>query len=64
MSPLTSIYTAPNVETQSYGDVEIVTTFGEPQAEYASLHRTAGLIDLPFRGILEVTRPRPAHISQ
>ncbi|MBV8782198.1 MAG: hypothetical protein JO353_12450, partial [Phycisphaerae bacterium] len=42
-------------ETQSYGDIEIVTTFGEPQAEYAALHRTSGLLDLPFRGILEVT---------
>ena len=55
MSLLTHIYTAPNVETQSYGDIEIVTTFGEPQAEYAALHRTAGLIDLPYRGIVEVT---------
>ena len=55
MSTLSHIYDAPTVETQSYGDVPIITTFGEPQAEYTALHRTSGLIDMPFRGVLEVT---------
>ena len=43
-------------EFQPYGEaLEIVSTFGHPQAEYAALHKTAGLMDLPQRGIVEVT---------
>src|SRR4051794_1433362 len=43
-------------EFQPYGEaLEIVATFGQPQAEYAALHKTAGLMDLPQRGIVELT---------
>jgi folate-binding protein YgfZ len=42
-------------ETQAYGDIEIVSTFGEPQAEYAAIRKSCGLMDLPFRGFLELT---------
>src|SRR3954471_24342323 len=43
-------------EFQPYGEaLEIVSTFGQPQAEYAALHKTAGLMDLPQRGIVEVS---------
>src|SRR6185369_617799 len=30
-------------------------TFGEPQAEYSFIRKSAGMIDLPQRGILELT---------
>jgi folate-binding protein YgfZ len=43
-------------EFQPYGQaLEIVSTFGQPQAEYAALHKTAGLMDLPQRGLVELT---------
>ena len=42
-------------ETADYGGVEVVTTFGEPQAEYAAIRKGAGLIDSPQRGALELT---------
>lgn len=35
--------------------IEIVSTYGEIEAEYASLRRSAGLMDLPQRGVLRVT---------
>lgn len=40
---------------QAYDTVDIVSTFGEPQAEYAAIRKTAGLLDLPQRGIIELT---------
>ncbi len=43
------------VETIDYDRIEIVSTFGEPQAEYAAIHKGVGMIDLPQRGILELT---------
>jgi aminomethyltransferase len=42
-------------EFQPYANVEIVSTFGEPQAEYAAIRKGCALIDLPQRGILELT---------
>ncbi len=44
-----------SAEFQAYADVEIVATFGEPQAEYSAIHKAAGIMDLPQRGILELT---------
>ena len=35
--------------------MEIVSTFGEPQAEYAAVRKACGMMDLPQRGILELT---------
>lgn len=43
------------VELQPYDQIEIVSTFGQPQAEYAALRKGCGLVDLPQRGILELT---------
>lgn len=40
-------------EMQGYGDVEIVATYGVPQAEYAAIRKAAGLMDLAQRGVLE-----------
>ena len=45
----------PLVEFQPYDRVEIVGTFGEPQAEYAAIRKSCGLMDLPQRGLLELT---------
>jgi len=42
-------------EFQPYADLEIVTTFGQPEAEYAAVRKGAGLMDLPQRGVLELT---------
>ncbi len=36
-------------------EIEIVSTFGEIEAEYASLRRSAGLMDCPQRGTLRLT---------
>ncbi len=54
-NPLHSLHTQAEAEFQPYADVEIVSTFGEPQAEYAALHKACGMLDLPQRGILELT---------
>src|SRR5213595_544638 len=42
-------------ELQPYANLEIVSTFGEPQAEYSAIHKACGLMDLPQRGVLELT---------
>src|SRR5947209_7433745 len=54
-NPLLPLHQAGEAEFQPYAQVEIVSTFGEPQAEYAALHKACGLMDLPQRGILELT---------
>src|SRR2546423_883928 len=43
-------------EFQPYGqELEIVSTFGQPQAEYSAIRKACAMMDLPQRGILEVT---------
>ena len=54
-NPLHALHVAADAEFQSYGPLEIVSTFGEPPAEYAAVHKSCGLMDLPQRGILELT---------
>ena len=54
-SPLAELHERANAEMQAYDTVDIVSTFGEPQAEYAAIRKTAGLLDLPQRGIIELT---------
>jgi folate-binding protein YgfZ len=46
--------TDAEVETQAYGPIEIVNTYGVPQAEYAAIHKACGLLDETQRGVLEV----------
>ncbi len=53
--PLHDLHEQAEAEFQSYAAWQIVSTFGEPQAEYAALRKGAGLIDLPQRGFLELT---------
>ncbi len=54
-SPLHDLHQQAEAEFQNWGEVEIVQTFGQPQAEYAAIRKAAALIDLPQRGILELT---------
>ena len=55
MSPLHILHENAGAQFQPYGDVTIVSTFGEPQAEYAAIRKSAGLMDLPQRGIIELS---------
>jgi folate-binding protein YgfZ len=54
-NPLLDLHRQPETEFQPYADLEIVSTFGQPEAEYAAIHKSAGLMDLPQRGILELS---------
>jgi aminomethyltransferase len=55
LNPLIDLHRQPEAEFQPYGDVEIVSTFGQPEAEYSAIRKSSGLMDLPQRGILEVS---------
>jgi aminomethyltransferase len=52
---LHGLHQQAEAEFQPYGEVEIVSTFGEPQAEYAAVRKACGLVDLSQRGILELS---------
>ena len=54
-NPLHPVHAQAGAEFQAYADVEIVGTFGEPQAEYSAIRKGCGLLDLPQRGVLELT---------
>src|SRR4051812_49251623 len=54
-NPLHDLHQQAEAEFQSWAEIEIVETFGEPQAEYAFIRKSAGMVDLPQRGILELT---------
>jgi folate-binding protein YgfZ len=53
-NPLYDLHEQASAEFQSYAQLSIVSTFGEPQAEYAAIHKGAALMDQPFRGFLEL----------
>src|SRR5688500_18548493 len=55
MNPLLDLHRQANAETQPYGEIEIVSTFGEVQAEYAAIRKGSGMMDLPQRGFIELT---------
>lgn len=42
-------------EFGDFGGIELVTTFGDVRAEYAAIHKSCGLLDQSWRGVLEVT---------
>ncbi len=54
-NPLYELHQQAGAEFQQYAELPIVSTFGEPQAEYAAIHKGAALMDQPFRGFLELT---------
>ena len=64
-NPLRDLHAAaPLIELQPYDQLEIVSTVGEPQAEYAAIRKSCGLMDCPQRGILELTgRDRLAFLN-
>lgn len=55
MNALEDLHRQGEAEFQPYGDVQIVSTYGAPQAEYAALHKSCALLDWPQRGVLELT---------
>src|SRR5687768_15810634 len=54
-NPLRALHEQAGAEFQAYANLEIVSTFGEPQAEYSAIRKGCGLLDLPQRGVLELT---------
>ncbi|HVT89994.1 MAG TPA: glycine cleavage T C-terminal barrel domain-containing protein [Tepidisphaeraceae bacterium] len=54
-NPLFELHRQAEAEFQNWENVQIVQTFGQPQAEYAVLRKSTALMDLPQRGILELT---------
>lgn len=54
-NPLRPLLEAAGAEWMAYDRLDIVATFGEPQAEYAAFRKGCALIDEPHRGVLELT---------
>ena len=54
-NPLRETHLQAEAELIGHDQIEIVNTFGEPQVEYAALHKGCGLVDLPQRGLLELS---------
>ena len=54
-NPLLAAHQQAEAEFQPYAQVQIVATFGQPQAEYSAVHKACGMMDLPQRGIIELT---------
>src|SRR4051812_42296164 len=56
MNPLLEVHRQAEAEFQPYGEIaQIVSTFGEPQAEYAAIRKGCALMDQPQRGLVEVS---------
>lgn len=55
MNPLHSLHERAGAEFQGYADIPIVSTFGQPQAEYAAVRKSAAIFDQPYRAVLELT---------
>ena len=53
-NPLLALHQKAGAEFQAYDQLQIVSTFGEPEAEYAAIRRGAAVIDQPQRGVLEL----------
>jgi folate-binding protein YgfZ len=54
-NPLHDVHAQAEADFQAYGDIEIVSTYGQPQAEYAALARSCGLLDQPHRAVLSIS---------
>ena len=54
-NPLHELHRQADAEFQPYADLEIVSTFGEPQAEYAAVRKSCAMLDFPQRGVLELS---------
>jgi folate-binding protein YgfZ len=53
-SILHALHEQAGAEFQAYGPAQVVSTFGQPQAEYAAIRKGAALIDAAQRGVLEL----------
>jgi aminomethyltransferase len=53
-NPLFELHREGEAEFQAYDQLQIVSTFGEPEAEYAAIRKAAAVMDQPQRGVLEV----------
>src|SRR4030095_5846955 len=49
-NPLRTLHESAGAELQRYDQLDIVSTFGEPQAEYAAIHKGCALVDQTPRG--------------
>lgn len=64
-SPLLALFRDPGFEPAPTmlpwgppaAPIELVESFGEPAVEYAAMRKAAALMDLPQRGLLELTGP-------
>jgi len=54
-NPLLSLHQQLEAEFQAYADLEIPSTFGNTPAEYSAIHKGVGKMDMPQRGILQLT---------
>jgi folate-binding protein YgfZ len=54
-NPLIDLHRQAEAELQRWDSIEIVSTFGEVPAEYAAVHKSCALMDLPQRGVIELT---------
>jgi folate-binding protein YgfZ len=54
---LRRLHEAADAEFQTYGEQEIVLTYGRLPMEYAALYRSAGLMDCSHRGLIAVEGP-------
>jgi folate-binding protein YgfZ len=62
--PLHELHRQAEAEFQDWGPIQIVSTFGEPQAEYAAIRKSVGMLDLPQRGVVQLTgRDRLAFLN-
>lgn len=55
-NPLYAWHEQANASYLPYGpDIQIVESFGEPEAEYAAIRKAAAIMDSPHRGVVELT---------
>ncbi|MGA2496953.1 MAG: glycine cleavage T C-terminal barrel domain-containing protein [Tepidisphaeraceae bacterium] len=56
-SPIHPLHESAGGEFQDYAGTPIVLTFGQPQAEYSAIRKSAVIIDFPQRAYLEIGGP-------
>ncbi len=56
-SPIHALHESAGAEFQDYAGTPIVLTFGQPQAEYSAIRKSAAIIDFPQRGFIEIGGP-------
>jgi folate-binding protein YgfZ len=55
-NPLYALHEQANASYLPYGpDIQIIESFGEPEAEYAAIRKAAAIMDSPHRGVIELT---------